>query len=94
MATGDLEDGGAYPFGTVLCYVSYMGIHRPKVYLGSFAFSYIRDGVVKFVEGGASVDVIANLRKSDAFDNGIGWDTRDTILTRYHLWDPTICPEP
>jgi hypothetical protein len=93
MATGDLEDGGAYPFGTTLCFLSYTGAHRPKMYLGYLAYSYIRDGVVKFAQGAAPVDVIVDLSEWDSY-HGVGWDERETILTRYHLWDPATCPKP
>jgi len=86
--------GDAYPFGTMICRLNYKLEHQPTVYLGCFPYSFIHntDGLVRFVECGADVDVICCM--VERAWGAIGWDHRSTIVDRYHLWDPDTCGAP
>jgi hypothetical protein len=85
----------AYPFGTMLCYKNYLEEHTPVMYLGFIPYSYItiRDGLVHFVKGGEPVDVVLSVaNRWDSTQESVpGWDERETIETKYHLWDPGTC---
>jgi hypothetical protein len=96
MATGD-----AYPLGTLLCANRYKNRHVPIIYLGFFPFSFINSKKhVIYVNNGNPVDVVFSAKDqlggtrmpAPAHQFVVGWDERETILTRYHLWDPTTCP--
>jgi hypothetical protein len=88
MATGD-----AYPFGTLLCANRHKNQHVPIIYLGFFPYSFINsEKDVVYVRGGSPVDVIFSVIDQWGDPPRPGWDERETILTRYHLWDPATCP--
>jgi hypothetical protein len=85
--------GEAFPFGTLLCVNRYKNKHAPVIYLGFFPYSFIdTEKHVVYVKGGSPVDVVFSAIDQWGGTRLPGWDERETILTRYHLWDPATCP--